>query len=265
MDLDDRRTAPTGPSPRPGPIGRLPPGRPDAAGGRRRRSTDRTRPARSALLEALKAAGRPCRLVVAGSAAELGPVPEAALPVVETYPGQPVGPYGLSKWLASRLRACIAPGRSRRSSPGSSTRSARGCRPARRSAGSPRHSRAGARPAPLRVGDLDARRDFIDARDVAAALIALARGAAGPGLSRRHRRVAEHRRGARRVDPPQRPPGRGRGGRSAADRADGDSRADIGRIVGETGWSPRFAFEESLADLLAGAAGRRDSPGGCAC
>ena len=53
------------------------------------------------LLDALRERGRPARVVLAGSAAELGPVAVEALPVDESHPCRPESPYGLSKWLAS--------------------------------------------------------------------------------------------------------------------------------------------------------------------
>src|SRR5262249_15057280 len=51
---------------------------------------------------ALRRIGRPMRIVLAGSAAELGPVEEARLPVDESYPADPVDGYGRSKWMATR-------------------------------------------------------------------------------------------------------------------------------------------------------------------
>jgi len=209
------------------------------------------------LVEALKAAGRPCRLVVAGSAAELGPVPDRCLPVAEDYPGQPVGPYALSKWLASRYaRAEAGPVEAvvarifNPIGPGMPEGQAFG-----------RFARLLASPGPdpirLLVGDLVARRDFVDARDVADALIALARhGRAGRVYhvgSGRSRSIGEGLaflvlRSGRRVEVSHASDGPPRNGPR-------DSRADIGRIVRETGWSPRVPFETSLADLLAVALG----------
>src|SRR5205814_9617568 len=53
------------------------------------------------LLDALRDRGRPARVVLAGSAAELGPVPVEDLPVGEDYPCRPIDPYALSKWFAT--------------------------------------------------------------------------------------------------------------------------------------------------------------------
>jgi GDP-4-dehydro-6-deoxy-D-mannose reductase len=113
-------------------------------------------------------------------------------------------------------------------------------------------------PGPLLVGDLDTRRDFVDARDVARALVALAELGTpgrvyhvGTGVSRR---VGE---GLQRLLL--------RSGRSLEVRADpalastsgpGDSRADTRRIVAETGWRPEIPFETSLDDLWDEAASR---------
>src|SRR5947209_1838310 len=53
------------------------------------------------LLDALRVCDRPTRVILAGSAAELGPVDEGDLPVGEDYPCRPADSYGLSKWLAT--------------------------------------------------------------------------------------------------------------------------------------------------------------------
>src|SRR5207248_1387059 len=53
------------------------------------------------LLGALRDAGRPVRVVLAGSAAELGPVPVEDLPVGEGQRCRPMDPYALSKWFAT--------------------------------------------------------------------------------------------------------------------------------------------------------------------
>ncbi len=53
------------------------------------------------LLSALRSAGKPARVVLSGSAAELGPVDPDRLPVDETYAGYPRDAYGRSKCLAT--------------------------------------------------------------------------------------------------------------------------------------------------------------------
>jgi nucleoside-diphosphate-sugar epimerase len=203
------------------------------------------------LLDALRGRGRPARVVLAGSAAELGPVPVEDLPVGEDYPCRPLDAYGLSKWLATaaglaarapldvviaRIFNPIGPGL-----------------PASQAFGRFAARLAEPDPDPLRlsVGDLDARRDFIDVRDVARALVTLAiEGRAGQvyhvGTGRSHRvgDGLDHliRLSGRTVALEVAPP-------LAARRGPGDSRAAIGRIVGETGWRPAIAWRQSLEDL----------------
>jgi nucleoside-diphosphate-sugar epimerase len=209
------------------------------------------------LLEGLRALGRPVRVVLAGSAAELGPVPVESLPVDETYPCRPADAYGLSKWLATtaalaarpplevvvaRLFNVIGPGLSPNQAFGSFAAQIAG---------------ADGDPVPLTVGDLDARRDFLDVRDAAEAMIGLAlRGRpaqvyhVGTGRSRR---VGDGlaqliRLSGRAVQVDVRR-------HRAEGRGPGDSRADIRKIVAHTGWTPRVSWDRSLADLWSEAAG----------
>lgn len=203
------------------------------------------------LLSSLRATGRAVRVVLAGSAAELGPVPVEWLPVGEDHPCRPADAYGLSKWFASYAGLAAAPPLEvivarafNPIGPGLPTSQAFG-----------RFARLLAAPGPdpirLDVGDLEARRDFIDVRDVASALLALLTHGrpgrvyhVGSGRSRRvgdgldaliglsGRRVEVH-------------PG------ETTRRGPSDSRADIARITAETPWVPRIAWEQSLADLWA--------------
>ena len=203
-------------------------------------------------LDALRSLDSPRRLVLAGSAAELGPVPVADLPVGEDWPCQPVGDYALSKWRATS--AALAVGLPLEVvvarifnpiGPGLPTSQALG-RFARLLA-------SGTGPLDLTVGDLEARRDFVDVRDVAEALLALA----DRGLPRRVYHVGtgqSHRVGDgldRLIALSGRPvtqtvdPGPGHS------TTPSDSRADITRIKTEVGWSPRIAWKQSLADLWA--------------
>ena len=212
------------------------------------------------LLSALRGLGKPIRVVLSGSAAELGPVPAAELPVSEDHDGYPFDAYGRSKKLATaaglgerpplevmvaRIFNPIGPGL-----------------PATQAFGrfAERLAEPGGDPVVLDVGDLDARRDFIDVRDVAQAMLALAlRGRAGRvyhiGTGRSHR-VGEGldlliglsgRSVQKRLDP-----------RLQDRRGPSDSTAAIDRIVAETGWEPRITWEQSLADLWHEA---RDAPG----
>jgi nucleoside-diphosphate-sugar epimerase len=203
------------------------------------------------LLNALRSLRRPVRVTVTGSAAELGPVPAHLLPISESVECNPTTAYGRSKWLATlaalaersplevnvaRLFNLVGPGL-----PASQ---ALGCFADQLAVG-------GGGPLPIVVGDLDARRDFLDVRDAARALVILnLQGAAGRvyhvgsgesrpvregletliRLSRREVRIC--------VDP------------ARIDRGlPKDSRADIARMVREIGWSPTVPFEKSVEDL----------------
>ena len=144
------------------------------------------------LLSALRSTRRPVRIVLSGSAAELGPVDAADLPVNETHACNPIDAYGRSKWLAT------VGGLSERAplevmvarvfnpiGPGTPATQAFGQFAARLNDPDPD-------PLKLEVGDLDSCRDFIDVRDVARAMIALAlRGRANlvyhVGTGRSHR------------------------------------------------------------------------------
>lgn len=209
------------------------------------------------LIDAIRATGRACRVVAAGSAAELGPVAEADLPVGESHPCGPVEPYGISKLAAT---ATILAGRPPISGvvarlfnligPGMDPTQAFG-RFARLLAA------PGSGPIRLEVGDLDARRDFVDVRDAARAMVLLAaRGESGRiyhvgnGRSRRVGEGLQHliRRSGREVDVIEHR-GAGSGPR--------DSIADPGALIRATGWAPRFAFEQSLDDLWDGVAAGR--------
>lgn len=214
------------------------------------------------LLDALRRSGRPARVVMAGSAAELGPMAADALPVGEEFPCNPVSPYGLSKWFATRYGL-------NQDSP-LEVISARVFNPigpelpVSQAFGRFASVLAspGVDPVWLKAGDLDARRDFIDVGDVADALLALAlRGRGGLVYhvgTGRSRRIGDGldfliglsgRRVCLDVDPTIQRPGTA------------DSRARIDRIRDHAGWGPRVPWETSLANLwnaaLASAKGTR--------
>jgi nucleoside-diphosphate-sugar epimerase len=203
------------------------------------------------LLSALRAAHKPVRIVLSGSAAELGPVDPDRLPVDESFTGYPRDAYGRSKCLATsaglaerpplevvvaRVFNPIGPGM-----------------PVSQAFGrfADRLSDPEADPLSLVVGDLDTRRDFVDVRDVADALIALAlRGQKGQvynvgiGHSRRVREGLErliHLSG-RTVRVSVDPALKNRCGPS-------DSCASIDRITSDTGWRPGISWEQTLDDL----------------
>jgi GDP-4-dehydro-6-deoxy-D-mannose reductase len=203
------------------------------------------------LLNVLRGLNRRVKLTLAGSAAELGPVPPAKLPVAESYPPAPVDAYGRSKHLATI--AALAEW------PPLEVSVARVFNPV--GPGMPPSQvfgefasqllSPGADPLPLLVGDLDAKRDFVDVRDVARALVALAlRGQSGmvyhvgSGVSRSVGEGLELllRQSGRTVRLCVDPHRRGRKGPV-------DSRADIRRITQQTGWQPEIPLEQSLADF----------------
>ncbi len=203
------------------------------------------------LLGALRRMRKPMRVVLAGSAAELGPVDAKHLPVGEDYPADPVGAYGRSKLLATRSGIAERPPLEVMCArifnvigPGLSATQAFGAFAARL-------AEPGPDPLDMPVGRLDTRRDFVDVRDVARALIALAlRGRPGQvyhiGTGDSHA-VGDGLETLIELS-----------GRSVVLRDDPglmlrsgplDSRAAIDRIVAHTGWGPRISLAESLRDL----------------
>jgi nucleoside-diphosphate-sugar epimerase len=211
------------------------------------------------LLGALRSLRRQVRTVLSGSAAELGPVEPGALPVNESHACSPTDAYGRSKLLATlgglseraplevviaRVFNPIGPGAP------ASTALGRFAELLLDPTGDPLE---------LVVGELDTRRDFIDVRDVARAMVGLAVHGrrqtvyhVGTGASHRvgdglDRLIQLSARTVRvRVD-------------TGLERRRGpiDSRADINRIVADTGWHPVISWDQSLADLWVAARDRR--------
>jgi len=206
------------------------------------------------LLDALGRAAVPCRVLVTGSAAVYAPSPRA---LSETDPVAPNNPYALSKLAQEQL--AIHAGRAQ----GLDvvvTRSFNHTGPRQTpSFFAPSVARqvarieAGVQPPVIRVGNLDARRDISDVRDVVDAYRALARvGRAGTvynvgsgeshamrsvldillGLSQVEIRVETDSERLRPNDTP-------------------DLFADATRLREDTGWRPRISLEQCLADLLA--------------
>lgn len=209
------------------------------------------------LLDALARRGGPARVLVVSSAEVYGAVPEEAQPVVEGAPLHPVTPYGASKAGAEMVALQAVAGglpvvtaRSfNHAGPGQDERfilpgMARQLVDVRRGASGPE----------LRVGNLDARRDFLDVRDVVRAYARLMdAGEAGEaynvcsGVARSLREVVEalvelSGSGARIVVDPER-----------------FRPVDIPLLVGDTGrlralgWAPEVPLERTLLDILAAA------------
>ncbi len=203
------------------------------------------------LLSALRTLPKPARVVLSGSAAELGPVDAERLPVDETYTGYPRDAYGRSKYLATAAglaerapREVMVARVFNPIGPGTPPTQAFG-------RFADRLTDPDADPLNLVVGDLDARRDFIDVRDVARAMISLALHGrpglvynVGTGQSRLVGTGLE-----RLIDLS------GRTVRVSIDpalqsrRGPADSRASIERITTHTDWRPTISWEQSLADL----------------
>ncbi|MFP4057821.1 MAG: GDP-mannose 4,6-dehydratase [Candidatus Brocadiia bacterium] len=207
------------------------------------------------LLESAAAHAPRATLLVVSSAEVYGAVPAEALPIRESQPLAPARIYGLTKAAAEclcaayadRLRAVvlrpfnhIGPGQSPRFVASSFARQVADIE-ARR-----------AEPV-LRVGNLEARRDFTDVRDVARAYaLALDRCVPNTPYNVCSGRAVPVRRlldlllgmsdAAIRVEPD---PARMRPGDVPALEGSPE------RFAAATGWAPRFDLERTLADLLA--------------
>jgi nucleoside-diphosphate-sugar epimerase len=203
------------------------------------------------LLDALRGLGRTARVVLAGSAAELGPLAVEDLPAAEDLRCRPADSYGLSKLLATAAGLAARPPLE--------VISARIFNPI--GPGLPRTQAFGrfaallADPGPdplrLTVGDLGGCRDFIDVRDVARALLSLARAGepgsvyhVGTGQSHRVGDGLDHliHLSGRKVKVEVSPT-------LTAPRGPSDSRADITRLAVATHWRPEIGWHQSLEDL----------------
>lgn len=210
------------------------------------------------LVAALERSGSPIRLIHCGSAAEMGDVPAARLPAGERTLPAPASDYGQTKLAATqivlgakglvvpvvgRIFNLFGPGQPPGQVFGRYARAFRDSGPTRAE--------------PWLVAGLTARRDFIDVRDAARALIALGRHGTASGL---YHIGTGHSRGvgegleilsilagcqAPIVDDP-----------TAPGHGPADSFADISRIVADTPWRPEVAFRTSLEDLWNETAGQ---------
>lgn len=208
------------------------------------------------LLDAARRAGLQPAVLVVGSAEEYGPVPPEAMPIREDAPLRPASPYAVSKVAQGALALLYGPAGGMRvvltrtfhhTGPGRGEAFAESSF-ARQIA----EIEAGTRAPVLKVGNLDAVRDFSDVRDVVRAYwLLLERGEGGVAYnvcSGRGRRVrdlldtllaASAARVEVRVDPERLRPS--------------DVPAQVGdpsRLRAATGWEPRIPLERTLADLL---------------
>jgi GDP-4-dehydro-6-deoxy-D-mannose reductase len=207
-------------------------------------------------LRLVQALPRGCRLLFVSSAEVYGAVPEAEQPIAEARPPRPATPYAASKAaaeavvlqaaLSGEARAVVA--RSfNHTGPGQDPRFSLPSFAAQLAA-----MGAGDGPPVLRVGNLSARRDFLDVRDVVRAYRVLldegepggvynvCSGRAQPVKDLVDEMVALSRTGARmEVDPERVRP------------------VDVPLLLGDPsrvrtlGWSPRIPLRQTLADLLA--------------
>ncbi len=211
-----------------------------------------------ATLRACASKDRPIRVVAIGSAAELGSVGAATLPVTEAASCAPENPYGHSKWRATQialaepldgpLRVIVARPFNL-SGPGLSPLLALGNFARQVVAVARGESDA------IRCGPLDTRRDFVDVRDAVDAYVALMESGE-PGHIYNVCRGRSHRMGEL-LDELMR-----LAGVRAAVHSDTSLRragdlvdiyGDPSKIARAVGWRPCMTIEQSLADMLAAA------------
>jgi GDP-4-dehydro-6-deoxy-D-mannose reductase len=216
-----------------------------------------------AVLSAAARRSPAARVLLVGSAEQYGTAPLGAPPTGEDAPLRPRSAYGRTKVAADLLGACHAargldvvrvrafnhtgPGQSDRFAPGSFARQLA-------------EIEAGRREPVLRVGNLDAVRDYLHVDDVIDAYLALLERAvpAAPynvasGRGRPLRDVLDGLLAAARVAPRiEVDPARVR----AADQLVGDA----SRLRDATGWAPRRRLEDALRGLLDGWRERVSAP-----
>lgn len=209
------------------------------------------------ILDAVKKAGLPARVVVAGSAAEYGDVSSEDLPISEKLVPNPVSPYGVSKvWqtavaryyvqtgvdtVVGRLFNVIGQGAPEGLSVGAF-------------AGQLKKIRRGELPPEMSVGNLKSRRDFIDVVDACRGLVAIAeKGRSGEiynicsGSSVSMERVLAMMIEASGLEVKVAvDPARFKG----ADA--GDVRGSSAKISSETGWKPSVPLSGSIAAMVSG-------------
>lgn len=209
------------------------------------------------LLEAVRALDHPCRILLVGSSAVYGHVPEERQPIDEETPHRPLSPYGTSKaaqdllgrqyWATYGMEII-------RAIPFNHT--GPGQRPEAALAAFARQiaeGESGPIPPTIHVGDLSSRRDLLDVRDVVRAYWLLARhGEAGDAYNvcsgQAHtmqsllERLLQLARGPAfevRYDATRARP-------AAIPLQIGSS----ARLRAATGWEPHLSIDETLRDLL---------------
>lgn len=208
------------------------------------------------LLDAVRSRGLRPPVLVVGSAEEYGPVRPEEMPIPEEAPLRPASPYAVSKVAQGALALLYGPAGGMRvvltrtfhhTGPGRGEAFAESSF-ARQIA----EIESGRRPPVMKVGNLEAVRDFADVRDVVRAYwMLLEKGEAGAAYnvcSGRGRPIrdlldmllaATSARVEVRVDPERLRPS--------------DVPAQVGdpsRLRAATGWEPRIPLERTLADLL---------------
>ncbi|HYD09033.1 MAG TPA: GDP-mannose 4,6-dehydratase [Acidimicrobiales bacterium] len=195
------------------------------------------------------------RVVVIGSAEQYGHVKPDRMPVTEDSPLQPVSPYGASKVAAEALASYAVRGRDlpvvmvrafNHLGPGQGDRLVAGAIAAQVA----RNERTGERI--IRTGDLSAKRDFTDVRDVVRAYRALAiDGVPGEAYNVCSATTHEIRAVAELLI--------GLSGRDMELQLDPDRLrpVDVPVLLGSndkiraaTGWEPTIPLEQTLADIL---------------
>lgn len=204
------------------------------------------------LLNPLTRRGEACRVVLAGSAAEYGPVSGDELPVGEERACQPSESYGIGKLRAWERAWELARGTALRLTNARLFNLVGPGMPASQAFG--RFAEllaAGSGPITLQVGELNTRRDFVDVRDAARAVVRLGRTEPpGPIVNIATGRSHTIHEGLQRLielsgrevrierDPEQ-----------AARPGPVDFRGRNDRLRATCGWVPLVSLRQSLADL----------------
>ena len=218
---------------------------PDTDQGRAQMMAD-TLTATSRLCAAVARMSVPVRLVVVSSAAIFAPMQPDQTQIDETHPIGPVSTYGLAKAAATRAALetqgldlavavpfnVIGPGQARHLVPQVFI------------------DRLRSDPASLRVTDGSVLRDWIDVRDVAAALVALAQPGAPSGLfnvaTGQGRSLSEVLQALCDLGGWPHPPRDHPTTPAGVARSIGSAR----RLTEATGWAPLIPFDQSLRDMI---------------